>query len=153
MLVAFGSLSKSSVLVRSSIGPFGYFLYFGILLTETAGTNERAATWPSTCSKGNLDVVTPSVTAEREMIFFLLSGRSLFFAYVSPIPVRGLWEFLHILIIIIIQFNFLFFYLFPSALLIATHRQRFCSLKIVVLSFLFFLPLFFVVRECLLGRM
>ena len=32
VLVAFRSLSKSSVLVRSSIGPFRSFLYFGILL-------------------------------------------------------------------------------------------------------------------------
>ena len=43
MLVAFGSLSKSSVLVRSSIGPFHSFLYFGILLTEIAATSERLA--------------------------------------------------------------------------------------------------------------
>ena len=41
MLVAFGGLSKSSVLVRSSIGSFRSFLYFGILLTETAGPSEK----------------------------------------------------------------------------------------------------------------
>ena len=41
MLVAFGSLSKSIVLVRSSIGPFRSFLYFDILLTETGATSER----------------------------------------------------------------------------------------------------------------
>ena len=43
MLVAFGSLSKSSVLVRSSIGPFCSFLYFGILLTQMAATSGRAS--------------------------------------------------------------------------------------------------------------
>ena len=73
MLVAFGSLSKSSVLVRSSIGPFRSFLYFGILLTETAATGERLAQRgalkrPRWLHKqpGDLDVVTPSVTVERE---------------------------------------------------------------------------------------
>ena len=43
VLVAFGSFSKSNVLVRSSIGPFRSFLYFGILLTETGATGERAS--------------------------------------------------------------------------------------------------------------
>ena len=33
-------------------------------------------------------------------------------ACVAPLPVRGLWEFLHILIIILIQFKYLFIYLF-----------------------------------------
>ena len=33
-------------------------------------------------------------------------------ACVAPLPVRSLWEFLHILIIILIQFNFFFIYLF-----------------------------------------
>ena len=33
-------------------------------------------------------------------------------AYVAPLPVRGLWEFLDILIIILIQFKFLFIHLF-----------------------------------------
>ena len=42
-LVVFGSVSRSSVLVRTSIGSFWYFLYFGILLTETAATSERLA--------------------------------------------------------------------------------------------------------------
>ena len=59
MLVAFGSLSKSSVLVRSSIGPFCSFSYFGILLTETGATSERLAQrgalerpfWASTSSR------------------------------------------------------------------------------------------------------
>ena len=41
MLVAFGCLSKSNVLVRSSIGPFRSFLYFDMLLTETGSTSER----------------------------------------------------------------------------------------------------------------
>ena len=43
VLVTFRSLSKSSVLVCSSIGPFRSFLYFGILLTETAASHERLA--------------------------------------------------------------------------------------------------------------
>ena len=41
VLVAFGSLSKSSILVRTSIGPFRCFLYLGILLTETAASSEK----------------------------------------------------------------------------------------------------------------
>ena len=36
-------LSKSSVLVYSSIGPFRNLLYFGILLTERAATSERTS--------------------------------------------------------------------------------------------------------------
>ena len=49
----------------------------------------------------------------KRVRFLLLSGQSLFFAHASPpLPVRGLWEFQHILIIILIQFKFVFlFYL------------------------------------------
>ena len=43
VLVAFGSLSKSSILVCSLIDPFRCLLYFGILLTERAATSERTS--------------------------------------------------------------------------------------------------------------
>ena len=43
VLVAFGSLSQSSVLVCSLIGPFRSLLYFGIQLTERAAMSERTS--------------------------------------------------------------------------------------------------------------
>ena len=107
MLVVLGSLSKSSVLVRSSIGPFRSFLYFGILLTETAATSERLAQrgalerprWLH-LQPEDLDVVTPPVTAERENELPPFVGDPFFFMHALPLfLVRGLWEFLHILII------------------------------------------------------
>ena len=92
MLIAFGSLSKSSVLVRSSIGPFCSFLYFGTLLTETTACSERLA------QRGALERPRglPLAAARfrccnsaghcwKRMSFLLLSGRSFFFAHASPL--------------------------------------------------------------------
>ena len=81
MLVAFGSLSKSSVLVRSSIGPFRSFLYFGILLTKTIAISQkltqRGALERLYLQSEDLDVFILAVTAEsgcassfcREVLF------------------------------------------------------------------------------------
>ena len=121
MLVALGSLSKSSVLDRSSIGPFRSFLYFGILLIETTATSERLA------QRGALErprwfpqaverfrCCHPTGHSWKRMISLLLSGGPFFFTHASPLfPVRRLWEFPHILIIFFfIQFAYLFIYLF-----------------------------------------
>ena len=48
-----------------------------------------------------------------------------FCACVTPLPVKGLWEFLHILITILIQFKYSFIYLFP------TYSHIFCKLLVV----------------------
>ena len=50
----------------------------------------------STTSKKDLGVVTQLVTAERERDSFV-GAVPFLCACVAPLPVRGVWEFLHIL--------------------------------------------------------
>ena len=106
VFVAFGSLSKSSVLVRSSIGPLRSFLYFGILLTETAATSERfSPTWRfrattlASLAAGRFRCNSVGHPWQENELPPLVEGL-FFFTRASPLfPVRGLWGFLHILII------------------------------------------------------
>ena len=52
---------------------------------------------PSTTSKKDLGVVTLLVTAEKEQESFFIGTVPFLCACVAPFPVRGFWEFLHIL--------------------------------------------------------
>ena len=117
--VAYGSLSKSGVLVMS------WWWKRRLLPVErlaNASSKDRrigvlrqlARCWHS------------AFAAEREWDSSFLSGRSLFFVHASPsLPVRGLWELLHILIIILIPSKFVFLYLFiPYIYTLATCRSH-----------------------------
>ena len=62
-------------------------------------------------SKNDLGVGNPLVAAEREWDFSFCRDGPFSLRMRPPIPVRGLWRFLHILIVILIQFNpYLFIY-------------------------------------------
>ena len=69
-----------------------------------------AVTWPSTHSMGDLDVVTPPVTAKRAWDSSFCRDGPFPLRMRPPIPLRDIWKFLHTLIIILIQL--LFIYLF-----------------------------------------
>ena len=133
MLVAFGSLSKLSVLVCSLIGPFHSLLYFAILLTKRAATSERT----SQCfiqrrMRGIFHQLarcchfTTHCLKENELPPFV--GKSLFlYACIAPCSCQrplGVSEYFDNFLFLI-QFFFFFFNLFIHSL----HVTRTCSIS------------------------
>ena len=100
-LVAFGSLSKSSVLVRSSISsPF----IFQHAVNHTATSERNSQHFVQRRMRDVFHQLTRCCHFAghclKEMSLLLLSGGPFFFTHASSLfPVRNLWEFLHILII------------------------------------------------------
>ena len=78
---------------------------------------------PSTTSKKDLGVVIRLVTAkiESKILSFVMTVPFLR-ACITPLPDRGIWESLHIFLIIIDLINFLFNFLFPTVLKQKRHK-------------------------------
>ena len=119
MLDAFEKIYLNLVFsVRSSIGSFDTFLYFGCMLTETATIGERLASappkdgriWPSTSNKEDFSVVTSPVTAERERVSFYCR-KDLFLCKRRPLSRQGV---LGVSAFFIFVFNLILIFFFFS---------------------------------------
>ena len=82
----------------------------------------KTSAWcPPPVSKNDLGVGTSLVTAEREWDSSFCRYGPFLCACIAPIPVKGLWEFLHISIIILIQFKIFLFSFIPYSLSTQVH--------------------------------